>query len=273
MPRERNSDKVGAAAQYVQTQPGTYAALVYLRVMEFLEFPTVIPLVIALVTFAVAFVLRVMAPRRFYIVRHGETLKNAADIYQDDKGGLSDRGKAQAERVGEFLSGLHITRIVASPFERAQETAKIIQKHVHARITYSKLLRERRNPTEVVGQSVHDPKIAHIVDLIEHAYHDDAYRYSDEETFEEMRARGLKALAYLTRSISRTTCVVTHHKFLKMLVAAMLYRKHLHASDYVKLSFFNPSGNANLTICEYHPWRQFSKTRGWEVIDYDATPS
>lgn len=70
----------------------------------------------------------------------------------------------------------------------------------------------------------------------------------------------------------RETVVVTHHVFLKMLIAYMLYRERLRAADFVKLSFFNISDNAGIIVCEFHSWKFFSKTCGWEVVSYNEQP-
>jgi hypothetical protein len=54
-----------------------------------------------------------------------------------------------------------------------------------------------------------------------------------------------------------------------MLVAYMLYRERLHAGDFTKVTFFNFSDNAGITLCEFHPWKIFSATRGWEILTYN----
>ena len=213
-----------------------------------------------------------MRPRRFYLVRHGETVLNASHIRQGADGGLSENGKRQAERVGRYLARFPVRRIIASPYERAQETAGIINQYLKVPIVYSKLFQERRNPSEIVGKRDDDPDVVRIVDQMDRAYHDDAYRYSDEENFNDLKKRARRALAFLSYQHAREVCVVTHGLFLKMFVGYLLYRKRLHAADYAKLSFFNASDNANVTICEFHPWKLFSKTRGWEVVSYNETP-
>lgn len=43
---------------------------------------------------------------------------------------LSTEGRAQAKRAGEYAQTLHIDHIIASPFSRAHETAKIIAKAI-----------------------------------------------------------------------------------------------------------------------------------------------
>lgn len=217
-------------------------------------------------------ILALMRPRRFYIVRHGETLLNAQHIHQGADGGLSEKGRQQAERVGRKLKGLGIRRMLSSTYQRARETAAIINTYLKVPITYSSLLVERGNPNEIVEKPTNDPAVAHIIDLMDLAYHDDNYRFSNEENFADMKNRARKCLDLLARQGHSRTVVVTHHHFLKMVIAYLLYRNELHASDFVKLSFFNASDNAGITICDYHPWRMFSATRGWEVVSYNEQP-
>ncbi|MBI3572012.1 histidine phosphatase family protein [Candidatus Kaiserbacteria bacterium] len=216
-------------------------------------------------------VLFLMRTRRFYIVRHGETILNAQKIKQGPEGGLSEAGKRQAETVGAMLAPLHIERILASPYERAKETAEIIKKYLHVGISYSPLLAERQNPSAVVGKRRDDPEVIRILDQIDLSYHDDTYRSSDEENFIDLKKRAKQCLHYLAGQQAKTLCVVTHHAFLKMLLSYALYRERLHAEDYVKLSFFNASANGGVSIVEYHPWRSLSPTRGWEVVSYNET--
>jgi hypothetical protein len=57
-----------------------------------------------------------------------------------------------------------------------------------------------------------------------------------------------------------------------MILSYMLHHEHLHAADFVKLSFFNMVDNAGISICEYHPWKFWNATRGWEVLSFNETP-
>lgn len=212
-----------------------------------------------------------MRPRRFYFVRHGETLLNARHVKQGAEGSLSETGKRQARAAGALLAPLKIGAILSSPYERARETALIINEHVRANISYSPLLAERRNPSEIIGKNRNDPVVARVVDRIDLAYHDDAYRYADEENFLDLKKRAQQCLRYLAWQSHAHVCVVTHHAFLKMLLSYMLYREELRAADFVKLSFFNVSDNAGISICEFHPWKLLSKTRGWEVVSFNET--
>lgn len=221
---------------------------------------------------AIVIAILFMRPRRFYLVRHGETLLNAQRIRQGSDGALSLKGREQAEKVGQYLEHFPIQDILSSTYPRAKETAGIINTHLQVPIMYSPLFAERRNPSEIIGKSTHDPEVERIVDQMDLAYHEDDYRFSDEENFTDEKERARKCLTLLSRQGARKTVVVTHHHFLKMIVAYLLYRDRLHAGDFIKLAFFNVSDNAGITVVEFHPWKLFSPTHGWEVVSYNEQP-
>jgi len=64
-----------------------------------------------------------------HVLRHGEVFNPGGILYGRAPGfHLSDRGLAMAERVAERTASFDITHVVASPLERAQETAAPIAK-------------------------------------------------------------------------------------------------------------------------------------------------
>jgi broad specificity phosphatase PhoE len=225
-----------------------------------------LPVIVALAVLALRW-----RPKRFYMVRHGQTILNEQSIKQGAEGKLNAKGRLQAEHLGIYLKQFPISVILSSPYERAVETAELIAKQTLAPVQTTPLLAERRNPSEVIGKRTDDPEVARIVSLTERGYHEDDFRFSDEENFADMKARARECLAFLEKAGGAATAVVTHHAMLQMLLSYLLYRERLHASDYVKLAYFNPAENAGVTICEYHPWMRFSPTRGWVVIAYSAS--
>ena len=61
---------------------------------------------------------------RVYVMRHGEVHNPSKVLYgRLPDYHLSDRGREQAKAVADWLADRDITYIVASPLERAQETA------------------------------------------------------------------------------------------------------------------------------------------------------
>lgn len=208
-------------------------------------------------------------PKRYYIIRHGQTVMNAQHIRQGEEGSLSEKGREQADRVGRYLKQFPVQTIVSSPYPRARETAEIINAYFNVPIEYSSLLGERRNPSQIIGRNREEPKVKQIVEQMELSYHDDNYRFSDEENFTDLKVRARKCVDLLAHQGASETIVVTHHVFLKIFLAYLLYRERLHGSDFTKLSFFNFSDNATVTICEYRPLHWFSPTRGWKILSFN----
>lgn len=81
-----------------------------------------------------------------YLVRHGETEENVAQILQGHlPGHLSVRGKEQAIalRCRLVAECLHFDAMVASDLQRTADTAKILNEALHLPLTTTPLLRER----------------------------------------------------------------------------------------------------------------------------------
>lgn len=86
----------------------------------------------------------------FYFVRHGEK----QPIVNDPP--LSEKGESQADKTGKHLKQFPISKIIASPLLRTQQTSKIISKHVPVEIITDVRLRERGNWNESQNQSFED---------------------------------------------------------------------------------------------------------------------
>ncbi|NEO48878.1 MAG: histidine phosphatase family protein, partial [Moorea sp. SIO4A3] len=65
---------------------------------------------------------------RVVIVRHGQSTYNIQQIIQgrSDQSVLTDKGRADAQKVGTALSSLSFDAIYCSPLQRAKQTAEII---------------------------------------------------------------------------------------------------------------------------------------------------
>ncbi|MBD2861498.1 histidine phosphatase family protein [Paenibacillus oceani] len=58
-----------------------------------------------------------------FIIRHGESVTNTSPTLLAD-GGLTDKGRAQAEKVAACMAGAGLSHIFSSPLMRAIETAQ-----------------------------------------------------------------------------------------------------------------------------------------------------
>jgi probable phosphoglycerate mutase len=207
-----------------------------------------------------------MATKLIYFVRHGETENNAQNIRQGPEGPLTEKGREQALATAKRFPK-HKGRpqvIIASPYERAKETANIIAEELKMPVEYLDLLVERKNPTEIIGRQGGERDIRRIIDRIDKSYHADDLRYSDEENFIDLKERAKKLLAYIVERPEKRMIMVTHGIFLKMVVSYMLYGDKLTASEYNKLSYFNPIDNAGMAICSYTS--HWFKKSEWKII-------
>nr|WP_295352628.1 histidine phosphatase family protein [uncultured Prevotella sp.] len=79
-----------------------------------------------------------------YLVRHGETVDNAAHIMQGQTPGeLNAAGVAQAEELAARMANEPIDVFVSSDLKRSVQTCEIIARKHHAEVVTTSLLRER----------------------------------------------------------------------------------------------------------------------------------
>ena len=156
-----------------------------------------------------------------YFVRHGQTECNELHLSQGEHGPLTKTGVKQARMVAKRVKSLPIDIIIASPMERAAQTAGIIQKALRREIIYSDLLKEHRRPSVMIGKRTDSPLMAEINRECNLHQDDINWHYSDEENFLEYQVRALKALEYLESLPQENILVVSHGNFIKMLVLTM----------------------------------------------------
>lgn len=77
------------------------------------------------------------------LARHGETASNAARVLQHPDTPLSERGLAQADRLGKRLAGLGVAAILTSDYARARMTAERVRAATGAPLEEWPALRER----------------------------------------------------------------------------------------------------------------------------------
>ncbi|KKQ20101.1 MAG: phosphoglycerate mutase, phosphoglycerate mutase [Parcubacteria group bacterium GW2011_GWC1_36_9] len=207
-----------------------------------------------------------MATKLIYFVRHGETESNVKRIKQGPEGSLTEKGREQALATAKRFPKHrgHPQIIISSPYKRTKETAEIIGKELNMDVEYSDLLMERKNPTEIIGHEVREREVRQIIDRLDKSFHNDNLRYADEENFVDLKERAKKLLDYIARRPEKRIIMITHGVFLKMVVSYMLKGEKLTASEYNKLSYFNPINNTGMAICSYTT--HLFKKNEWKLI-------
>ena len=89
---------------------------------------------------------------KLYLVRHGQTEYNELSLHQHSNVELSDLGVKQAEILAKRFSKIPIDLIYSSTLKRAKDTTEIINRIINKKIVYLDSLKEKKNPSEIVGK-------------------------------------------------------------------------------------------------------------------------
>jgi broad specificity phosphatase PhoE len=175
------------------------------------------------------------------LVRHAETAHNRDRIVQPPGTPLSDRGRAQAERLATRVAGLDVRRIRTSDLARALTTAEAMRAATGAPMTVDPDLAERS-----FGAVRGTPYSALTVDIF-----GPDYVPPEGETWDAFHARVDRAWARIVTDVAAfgRVAVVTHG-----LVVYSLVTRHLVLPAGSTPSM--RSANASVTLVEGPaPWR------------------
>lgn len=200
-----------------------------------------------------------MTKIKLYLVRHGLTVGNIANMHQTAETPLAESGVEQAKSVAKRLKDKKIDLIYSSPHLRTQQTSEIISKEIGSPIELWKNLTEVKRPSEVEGKSVDDPEIAKIDDLVRENFTNRDWKYSNEENFEDIAKRGQAVLNHLIdKHQDQTVLCVSHGTFIKVLLASMIFRENLTPEIFSDFRYNVWAQNTGVSVAEYteeHGWR------------------
>ena len=173
-----------------------------------------------------AFLSTVDAPTTLYLVRHGETEHNRRNIIQG--GGvdseLNAAGRAQAEALARRLRSVSFDALYASTLQRARQTADILARpHEPLSRTHLRDLSEM-DWGVFEGEPPSEERDA-LMKALKSKWRDGAYDRAVEggESIRDVQERAQRAIRHiLTREVGRTVLVVTHGRYLRVLLATIL---------------------------------------------------
>jgi len=199
-----------------------------------------------------------------YFVRHGESSNNAAKVRQGADGALSKSGREQACFVAERFTRIPVDVIIASPFERAKETAEVINNKIKKPIEFSKYAQERRMPTVTVGKPSDDPDVHKIVKIMyEEGWKGGGPKHSDEESFDEFMGRVYALIENLDNRSEENIVVVSHGFFIRAFLAHILLREELTPHNLLDFIGRTTLRNTGITLFEN------TKEKGWRLIAWN----
>ena len=202
-----------------------------------------------------------------YFVRHAQSDDNVAPVFQSPSSPLSEKGKRQAERIAERISKLHFGALIASPFERAKQTAQAIARATGRNVEYSDLFVERVKPTYIDGKPYTDQKANKLWRDWQKSLYTSGARAEDGENFDDLLTRAGKALAFLSDRRERSVIVVTHGYFLRTIVARVLLGSTLSGEAFRQLQKAAAMENTGLTVLRYHGG--FEEEPSWRLWIYN----
>lgn len=199
---------------------------------------------------------------KVYFVRHGESELNATGTHQQAHTPLSEKGRLQAKNVAERMRHLPIDHIYASDYERAKQTAEIINEVLQKELTFTDLLRERRRPSEIQGQHIDDPKVLKIQQAIQDHRDDFQWHYSDEENFFDVKTRAEKFISLLQSETKENIAVVTHGGISRFIISLLMFGDNLTPQLFNQFYNFMKMTNTGITVCEY-------KDEMWKLLTWN----
>jgi len=143
------------------------------------------------------------------LIRHGETDSNKLGLTGAADDPLNEKGKVQAEKLGEELAASGIKNVVTSPMTRAQETAEAIVGKTGGEVVTNDKLAEWNTGADKTPISEFDTKY-----WVNHP--DEAP--PGGESFNQFKGRVQSARDEIS-GLNKETAVVTHGKVLKMMDA------------------------------------------------------
>ena len=155
------------------------------------------------------------------LVRHGETPTTGTVLPGRAPGlHLSDRGRAQAERVAERLAGLSISTLYSSPLERASETAEPTAARTGLEVNHDDGLLEC-DFGDWTGAAIADLATLPQWHTVQH--NPSAFRFPNGESFPQMQARIVGSLeALCTAHVGGVVVCFSHADPIKAAVAHAL---------------------------------------------------
>ena len=197
-----------------------------------------------------------------YFVRHGSTEAVEKRLNQGINVPLSDKGIKQAKLIAKRFSDTKVDLIISSNYPRAIQTAK----EMSSDILSSPLLAEFKKPSKIIGNPKDSVETKIINQKIRTMYlQDPTWHFSDEENFEDLKKRGLKALEFIESQNNENIVVVSHENIITLIVALMIFREEYSPELYFKIRDFLIMNNTGVTICVYednkwklHCWNDIS---------------
>jgi broad specificity phosphatase PhoE len=157
-----------------------------------------------------------------YFVRHGESEDSENKRFQSPTTSLSKKGRENVLAASSRFKSIDFEIIISSSFERAKQTAEIINKVVNKNIEFSSLFTECLKPSKVDGKEYTDKYADELWRIWQNSFYENDKRVEDGETFDDIRDRVDQSLKFLEQNSSDKIMVVSHGFFIKAILSRII---------------------------------------------------
>lgn len=160
--------------------------------------------------------------KTYYFVRHGQTEWNAISRMQGQmNSSLTTLGRAQSETNARLLANFNVQALIASPLDRARETAEIIRQHIDIEANYDRRIMEW-DCGDWSGHLHEDVKRRWPHEWA--AFEADRFNYRGPncENYPDMRERAAPFVEELTSLPVRNIAVVSHGLIGRVMIGLLM---------------------------------------------------
>ena len=191
-----------------------------------------------------------MPKTNLYFVRHGETEYNRKRIVQGRRidSTLNETGRAQAEALAERFAAVPLDVIYTSTLRRAVQTAQPFM-DLHPDVPVRRLTDLEEMSWGIYEGEPASPYIQGEFERLATQWRNGAFdeRIEEGESILDVQRRALRALEeILTRHAGCNVLVITHGRFLRVLLATLLEEYGLHRMHEIQ----HANTAVNHLVCE-----------------------
>ncbi len=188
--------------------------------------------------------------KKIYFVRHGATINNHTNLFQDENTELSELGLGQASYLAARFVSIEIEAIISSSMKRAFQTAEAVSRVKNIPVQKSDLFVENLKPQIVRTKSKDDPEVKEIMKLVKKNFDNPEWKHSSEENFFDLLERSKKALEFIQNLDEEKILIITHGQFLTFFVGFLLFGEEYSAAEFKRMEKTFIAKNTGISIVE-----------------------
>jgi len=208
-----------------------------------------------------------MQSKTVYLIRHGQSVDNAALVFQAADSPLSLAGKSQAELLAKRVSKNPFDVLISSPQPRALQTAAAITGATGKTPEIVDLFVERIKPMLIDGKPYSDEAATAIYNSWDDSLYTTGLRAEDGENYDDIVGRADAALEFLRNRPEEKIVVVTHGHFLRTMVCRVLLGDNMTGDILRTFQMVTQIDNTGLSVLKFSD--AYAEDFSWRLHSYN----